>query len=99
MPTTAAALAPELMPMTSGEASGLRSIVWNVTPAIPRHSPDRRPSTASCGSPSSPTVNAAPGTSSPMITCTMFDEAVERVADHQVRGEDHDDCDREQGRT
>ncbi len=41
MPITAAALAPELMPMMSGEASGLRSIVWKVTPASPKAAPAR----------------------------------------------------------
>ena len=39
MATKAAALAPEVMPMTSGAASGLRSIVWKVTPARPKLRP------------------------------------------------------------
>ena len=36
---TAAALAPELMPMTSGAASGLRSMVWKVMPPRPNDGP------------------------------------------------------------
>lgn len=35
----AAALAPELMPMMSGLASGLRSIVWKVTLTRPKANP------------------------------------------------------------
>ena len=69
MPMTAAALAPELMPMTSGLASGLRSIVWNVDPARPNASPTISPVSAR-GSRSVPTVKDAPSTSAPMITAT-----------------------------
>ncbi len=69
MPVTAARLAPALMPMTSGEASGFRSIVWNVTPAIPNAKPDNRASSAR-GRRSSPTVKDAPGTVSPRMTRT-----------------------------
>ena len=90
MPTTAAALAPELMPMMSGEASGLRSIVWKVTPAMPKRSPASRPSTAR-GRRSSPTVKDAPGTSSPRMHADDLAGAVERVADHQADRE-HDDA-------
>ncbi len=43
MPITAAALAPELMPMTSGDARGLRSMIWNVTPATPKQTPASTP--------------------------------------------------------
>ena len=67
MPNTAATLAPELMPMMSGEASGLRSIVWKVTPAMPKANPASTPIVAR-GRRSSPTVNDAPGTVSPRIT-------------------------------
>lgn len=61
MANTAAADAPELMPMMSGLARGLRSIVWKVTPPRPKHSPTRTARTAR-GSRSLPTVNDAPGT-------------------------------------
>ena len=54
--------------MTSGDASGLRSIVWNVTPATPNASPASMPSITR-GRRSCPTVNDAPGTSLPTITC------------------------------
>ncbi len=64
---TAAAPAPALMPMTSGEASGLRSIVWKVTPAMPSALPTRRARTAR-GRRSSPTVKLAPGTVCPRMT-------------------------------
>ena len=67
MATTADALAPEEIPMMSGEASGLRSIVWNVAPARPNAVPARTAVTVR-GSRSSPTVNDAPGTVSPRIT-------------------------------
>ena len=67
MATTAAALAPELMPMTSGEASGLRSMVWKVMPPRPNEAPASTASVAR-GSRSSPTVNDAPGTVSPRMT-------------------------------
>ena len=67
MAKAAAALAPELMPMTSGLASGLRSIVWKVTPARPKQSPATTASAAR-GSRSRPTVKDAPGTSSPSTT-------------------------------
>ena len=63
----AAALAPELMPMMSGLASGLRSIVWNVTPPRPKQIPATTASTVR-GIRSVPTVKDAPGTSSPRIT-------------------------------
>ncbi len=63
----AAALAPELMPMMSGLASGLRSIVWKVTPASPKLNPATTARTAR-GSRSRPTVKEAPGTCSPRIT-------------------------------
>lgn len=67
MAMAAAALAPELMPMMSGLASGLRSIVWKVTPARPKLNPATRARTAR-GSRSRPTVNDAPGTCSPRTT-------------------------------
>ena len=67
MPTTAAALAPAVIPMMSGDASGLRSSVWKETPAIPKESPARIARTVR-GSRSSPTVKDAPGTVSPRIT-------------------------------
>ncbi len=67
MPNTAAALAPELMPMMSGEARGFRSMDWKVTPATPKAKPARRPSVAR-GSRSSPTVKDAPGTVWPRMT-------------------------------
>ena len=60
MANAAAALAPELMPMMSGLASGLRSIVWNVTPPSPKQSPAAIASTAR-GRRSRPTVKEAPG--------------------------------------
>ena len=61
MPMTAAALAPVLIPMTSGLARALRSIVWNTTPPIPKQSPVNS-AVAARGSRSSPTVKDAPGT-------------------------------------
>ena len=67
MQNTAAAEAPELIPMMSGLASGLRSIVWKVMPAIPNAAPARAPTSAR-GSRSTLTVNEAPGTCSPRST-------------------------------
>ena len=64
---TAAAPAPELIPMMSGLASGLRSMVWKVTPARPKLIPATTASTAR-GSRSRPTVKEAPGTSWPRTT-------------------------------
>ncbi|KZX22133.1 hypothetical protein ACH61_00700 [Rathayibacter tanaceti] len=67
MATTAAALAPEVMPMMSGLASALRSIVWKITPPIPNPTPT---STAVIvrGRRRVPTVKEAPGTLSPRTT-------------------------------
>lgn len=67
IPKAAAALAPEEIPMMSGLASGLRSMVWKVTPPRPKLAPHTTASTTR-GSRSSPTVNDAPGTSRPRIT-------------------------------
>ena len=67
MAKTAAALAPELMPMISGLASGLRSITWNAAPAIPKLAPASMARMAR-GRRSCPTVNEAPATFSPRIT-------------------------------
>ena len=53
--------------MTSGLASWLRSMVWEVVPAIPKAIPDSSPMTA-LGSRTSPTSKEAPGTVSPAIT-------------------------------
>ncbi len=61
---TAAALAPDVMPMMSGEASGLRSMVWKTQPPIPKAAPVSRPR-ATRGIRSSPTVKEAPGTVPP----------------------------------
>ncbi len=69
----AAALAPELMPMTSGLASGLRSSVWKVAPATPNAMPASTAVRAR-GSRSVPTVNEAPVTWSPVSTA-MTSEA------------------------
>ena len=82
MPNTAAALAPELMPMMSGDASGLRSIVWKVTPAMPNAKPASSPSAAR-GSRSSPTVKDAPGHGLAEDHADDVDGPVERVADHE----------------
>ena len=43
MQNTAATLAPDVMPMTSGLARGLRSMVWNVLPATPNANPTSTP--------------------------------------------------------
>lgn len=43
MQNTAAALEPDVMPMTFGLASGLRSIVWNIYPATPNANPANNP--------------------------------------------------------
>ena len=43
MQKTAAALEPEVIPMTFGFARGLRSIVWKVFPAMPKANPAKRP--------------------------------------------------------
>ena len=48
--------------MTSGLARGLRSIVWNVTPPIPKQAPVTSAVTA-LGSRNGPTVKLAPSTS------------------------------------
>ena len=67
MPKAAAALAPEEMPMMSGLASGLRSMVWKVTPPSPKHAPASTASTAR-GRRSVPTVKLAPWTCCPRST-------------------------------
>ena len=69
MAKAAAALAPALIPTMSGLARGLRSMVWNVTPPRPKHSPTTVASTAR-GSRRRPTVKVAPGTSWPRTTRT-----------------------------
>lgn len=66
-----AAEAPEEMPMISGEASWLRSMVWKVTPAMPKAIPAAT-ATVARGRRSSPTVNEAPGTVSPIKTWRIF---------------------------
>ena len=67
MAKTAEAEAPEVMPMMSGLASWLRSIVWEVVPAIPKAIPASSPMIA-LGRRTSPTSKEAPGTKSPTIT-------------------------------
>ncbi len=67
MAKAAAALAPELMPMMSGLASGLRSIVWKVMPPSPKQMPATTARTAR-GSLRRPTVKFAPATSCPRTT-------------------------------
>ncbi len=72
MAKTAAALAPELMPMMSGLARGLRSMIWKATPASPKLRPASTQRTAR-GNRNRPTVKAAFDTSSPSstrITCS-----------------------------
>ena len=41
--STAAALAPVVMPTISGLASGLRRMVWKITPESPNAAPERSP--------------------------------------------------------
>ena len=64
---TAAALAPAEIPMMSGLASGLRSMVWKAAPAAPKASPASRPARAR-GSRSVPIAKEAPLTCSPDST-------------------------------
>ena len=68
--------------MMSGLASGLRSIVWKVTPPSPKLSPARIARTAR-GSRSRPTVKEAPGTSSPRTTRSDVAGRVEGLPDHE----------------
>jgi len=63
----AAALEPALIPMMSGLARGLRSMVWKVTPASPKLRPATTASTVR-GSLNRPTVKVAPATSCPKTT-------------------------------
>ena len=72
--------------MMSGLASGLRSIVWKVTPARPKLSPTRTARTAR-GSRSRPTVNDAPGTVSPMSTRQTSVEGVGGAPEDQAAHE------------
>ena len=44
--TTAQALAPEVMPMMSGLASGLRTMDWKMAPEIPKQTPTATPMSA-----------------------------------------------------
>ncbi|WKK73134.1 hypothetical protein Q0F99_10025 [Rathayibacter oskolensis] len=67
MATTAAALAPEVMPMMSGLARALRSIVWKITPPIPKPMPTRT-AVIVRGRRRVPMVKEAPGTVSPSST-------------------------------
>ena len=69
MAKTAEAEGPEVMPMMSGLASWLRSIVWEVVPAIPKAIPASSPMIAR-GSRISPTSKEAPGTMSPESTAS-----------------------------
>ena len=46
MQTTAAALAPGVMPMMSGLASGLRASVWKIAPETPKAAPTSSPVSA-----------------------------------------------------
>ena len=64
MVNTAAALAPWLTPMTSGLASGLRSVVWKMAPLTPKADPTSTASTAR-GSLVSISTYDAPGISAP----------------------------------
>ena len=70
IPKTAASDAPEVMPMKSGEASGLRARVWNIAPESPKAAPDERPPASARGSRSSPTMNWAAGSPAPKIAGT-----------------------------
>ena len=63
---TAAALAPRLMPRTSGLASGLRSIDWNAAPADANAAPARTAMQAR-GSVDSMKMKDAPGMVVPVI--------------------------------
>ena len=85
MAMTAAALAPELMPMTSGAASGLRSMVWKVMP--PR--PNEAPASAAMRRPRQPQL--ADGERGPRHGVADDDPQhligpVEPLADHQTDG-------------
>ena len=64
MQNTAVTLAPDVMPMTSGLAKGLRSIVWNVLPATPKANPTSAPASRR-GSRTSHTAYVAPSMSAP----------------------------------
>lgn len=55
------------MPITSGLASGLRSMVWNSAPESPKARPINVPVTAR-GSLASITMKLAPGIFSPPVT-------------------------------
>ena len=68
----AAALAPDVMPITSGLARGFRSIVWKVDPATPKAMPARTPVSAR-GNRNVPTVKDAPCTCCPKRTATTSD--------------------------
>ena len=56
------------MPITSGLASGLRSIVWKSPPESPKAMPIMAPMTAR-GSLASITMKLAPGIFSPPVRC------------------------------
>ena len=43
--STALALAPDVMPMMSGLASGFLIMAWKIAPAIPKQNPTGRPVT------------------------------------------------------
>ena len=89
----AAAPAPDVMPMTSGLASGLRSIVWNVTPPNPKQAPVASAVTAR-GSRSAPTVKRRAVDVLPEDHPEHLARCVEGVADQQ---RDHEHGDDEHG--
>ena len=100
--STALALAPEVMPMMSGLASGFLIMAWKIAPEMPKHSPTSRPG----HHPRQPQLvddevggpGAAPGEG-----VEQFADRDRVVTDHHGRrkghGQQHEQTDRDQHRT
>ena len=87
MQNTAAALAPESMPMMSGLASGLRAMLWKMAPEIPKAAPTRMAVIAR-GRRSVRTMNSDCSSPAPKIAGTTSRERDREVADADRDAED-----------
>ena len=96
MANTANALAPDVMPMMSGLASGLRAMLWKIAPDRPSAAPTTRPVRAlgsrSCvddevGRPV-PAAEQRPTTSRTGIGKSPSDSETQNVTKHDDREDD-----------
>lgn len=84
MATTAAALAPAVIPMMSGLASGLRTSVWKIAPESPNATPTHTAVTVR-GRRRSHTTKVAPSMSAPPTTRRTSTKDTMNAPTHSVR--------------